>query len=52
MTRYNHPIVKNSVVYSLVDRAFLVCSSDFELKAELDYIRDVLIGNGYPPKSH
>ncbi|XP_065574928.1 uncharacterized protein LOC136036552 [Artemia franciscana] len=47
---YNHPIVKNSVVYSLVDRAFLVCSSDFELKAELDYIRDVLIGNGYPQK--
>ena len=27
-----------------------MCSSDFELKAELDYIRDVLIGNGYPQK--
>ena len=47
---YNHPIVKIFVVYSLVDRAFLVCSSDFELKAELDYIRDVLIGNGYHQK--
>ncbi|XP_065568918.1 uncharacterized protein LOC136032575 [Artemia franciscana] len=47
---HNHPIAKNSAVYSLVDRAFLVCSSDFELKAELDYIKDVLIGNGYPQK--
>lgn len=45
---YNHPIIKNSVVYSLVDRAFIVCSSDLELKAELDHIKDVLIGNGYP----
>ena len=27
-----------------------MCSSDTELKAELDYIRDVLIGNGYPQK--
>ena len=25
-------------------------SSDFELKAELDLIKDFLIGNGYPQK--
>ena len=42
---YSRPIVKNSAVYSLVDRAFVVCSSDFELKTELDHIKDVLIGN-------
>ncbi|XP_065577588.1 uncharacterized protein LOC136038442 [Artemia franciscana] len=47
---YNYLIVKNSVVYSLVDRAFVVCSPNFELKAELDHIKDVLIGNGYPQK--
>ena len=43
-----HPIVKNCAVYSLVDRTLVVCSSDFELKTELDHIKDLLIGNGYP----
>ena len=47
---YSHPIVKNHVVYSVADRAFVLCSSDFELKAELGHVNDVLINNGYPPQ--
>ena len=44
----NHsPAVKRGVVTSVVDRALQVCSPRF-LDSELDHLRDILFGNGYP----
>ena len=44
----NHPPqVKRAVVISLVDRALNICS-DSNITAELNFIKDILFGNGYP----
>jgi hypothetical protein len=44
----NHPPqVKRAVVISLVDRALNICS-DSHITAELNFIKDILFGNGYP----
>ena len=44
----NHPPqVKRLVLISLVDRALNICSDSY-ITAELDFIRDILFGNGYP----
>ena len=39
--------MKRGVVTSLVDRVLQVCSPRF-LDSELDHLRDILFGNGYP----
>ncbi|XP_065583868.1 uncharacterized protein LOC136042864 [Artemia franciscana] len=44
----NHPPqVKRAVVISLIDRALNICSHSY-INAEINYIRDILFGNGYP----
>ena len=44
----NHPPqVKRGVVTSLVDRALNICSESY-ITDELNFIRDILFGNGYP----
>ena len=44
----NHPPqVKRAVVTSLIDRALNICSDSY-IKAEINFIRDILFGNGYP----
>ena len=40
------PQVKRGVVISLVNRALNICSDSY-ITAELDFIRDILYGNGY-----
>ena len=44
----NHPPqVKRAVVTSLIDRALNICSNSY-INAEINFIRDILFGNGYP----
>jgi len=44
----NHPPqVKRAVVISLIDRALNICSHSY-INAEINFIRDILFGNGYP----
>jgi len=44
----NHPPqVKRAVVTSLIDRVLNICSNSY-LIAEINFIRDILFGNGYP----
>ena len=44
----NHPPqVKRGVVISLVDRVLNICSEPY-VKKELNFITDILFGNGYP----
>ena len=44
----NHPPqVKRAVVISLVDHTLNICSNSY-ITSELDFIRDILFGNGYP----
>ena len=44
----NHPPqVKRAVVSSLTDRAQNICSDSY-INAEINFIRDILFGNGYP----
>ena len=44
----NHPPqVKRGVVISLVDRVLNICSEPY-IKKELNFITDILFGNGYP----
>ena len=44
----NHPPqIKRGVVISLVDRVLNICSETY-IKKELNFITDILFGNGYP----
>ena len=44
----NHPLqVKRAVVTSLIDRALNTCSDSY-INAEINFIRDILFGNGCP----
>ena len=44
----NHPIqVKRGVVISLVDRVLNLASPEY-ISSELIFIKDILVGNGYP----
>ena len=44
----NHLLqVKRAVVTSLIDRALNICSVSY-INAEINFIRDILFGNGYP----
>ena len=44
----NHPIqVKKGVVISLVDRVLKLASPEY-MSSELIFIKDILVGNGYP----
>ena len=41
------PQVKRAVVTSLIDRALNICSDSY-INAEINFIRYILFGNGYP----
>ena len=44
----NHPIqVKRGVVISLVERSLKLASPEY-MSSELIFIKDILVGNGYP----
>ena len=44
----NHPPqVKRAVVTFLIDRALNICSDSY-INAEINFIRNILFGNGYP----
>ena len=48
MSFSNRPIqVKRDVVISLVDRVSKLASSDY-INSEIFFIKDILVGNGYP----
>ena len=42
----HHPAQKNAVLHTLVSRAFRICNEKY-LQAELNYLRDALMKNGY-----